>query len=276
MRNHDSRHDGELAVTESEILAHTRELHDLHEDEGMPAMTSSLAEWIESNRESDAAAKVRATGVVSRRNLLLGSGAAAVGGLLLAACSGSSGAGNAARTTTTNSSGGASSLSGDLKVAGLAASLENLGVYAYAAGIKAAKAGKLGTVPPAVVTFATTAMNQHKQHAAAWNAVITSAGKKVVTETDPALTPTVNTMFGKVTDVGGLAKLALEIENIAAQTYQSGIGALSSTKAIETAATIQPVELQHAAILNLILGNNPAPNAFNPTSLARAPSDLSA
>lgn len=257
-----------LEVSEAELLRQTKELDDLHRDESLPALRSSVQEWIESNHEF----RHDAAGVISRRGLLLGTGAAALGGVLLAACSSSSGS----TTTTTAATGAAAaaSLTGDLKVAGLAASLENLGVYAYNAGIKAAQAGKLGTVPPAVVTFATTAMGQHQQHAAAWNSVLTGAGKRAVTTTDPALTPTVNQMFGQVTDVAGLAKLALEIENIAAQTYQAGIGALSSTKAIQTAASIHPVEMQHAAILNLVLGNYPVPNAFNPTSNARSTSDL--
>lgn len=260
----------ELEVSEAELVRRTRELDELHHDQSLPALRSSVQEWIETNHERRG--ELPETGLVSRRGLLLGTGAAALGGVLLAACSSN----GSSSTTTTTAGGGATaaSLTGDLKVAGLAASLENLGVYAYGAGIKAAQAGKLGSVPPAVVTFATTAMAQHQQHAAAWNSVLTGAGKKAVTETDPALTPTVNQMFGQVTDVAGLAKLALEIENIAAQTYQSGIGALSSKKAIQTAASIQPVEMQHAAILNLVLGSYPIPNAFNPTSNARSTSDL--
>lgn len=260
-----------LAVSEGEFLRRTRELEDLHNDESLPALRSSAQGWIEANHEREAAGT--SSGLVSRRSLLIGTGAA-VGGVLLAACS--SGGQSSSTTATTNKPGGSpASLTGDLKVAGLAASLENLGVYAYGAGIKAAQAGKLGPVPPAVITFATTAMSQHTQHAAAWNAVITGAGKAKVTEKDPALTPTVNQMFAQVTDVAGLAKLALEIENIAAQTYQASIAALSSKQAIQTSATIHPVEMQHAAILNLVLGTYPVPNAFNPTSMARSTSDLS-
>ena len=59
----------------------------------------------------------------------------------------------------------------------MAASLENLAVYAYSAGLSAAAAGKLGAVPPAVAAFATTVKGQHQQHAAAWNAVLRSQGK---------------------------------------------------------------------------------------------------
>ena len=68
-------------------------------------------------------------------------------------------------------------LTGDLQVVAMAASLENSGIATYMAGIKAATAGKLGKVPPAVVTFAETAMAQHEDHQKAWNAVLTSSGK---------------------------------------------------------------------------------------------------
>ena len=76
-------------------------------------------------------------------------------------------------------------LTGDLAVAAVAASLENLAVFAYDAGLTAATAGKLGAVPPAVATFATTVKGQHQQHADAWNAVLKSHGKAAVTVTNP-------------------------------------------------------------------------------------------
>ncbi len=267
-----------LDVSEGELIRNITELDELHQDQSLPALRSSVQAWIEINHERGPRSDP-STGTISRRGLLIGSGAAAIGGVLIAACgSSNSSTGTTTPTTYTQSttSNSPASLTGDLKVAALAASLENLGIYAYNAGIKAATAGKLGSVPPAIVTFATTAKAQHTQHAAAWNAALTGAGKAKVTETDPALTPTVNQMFGQVTDVAGLAKLALEIENIAAQTYQSAVGALSSTSAIKVAASIHPVEMQHAAILNLVLGNYPVPNAFNPISSARSTSDLSA
>src|SRR6202012_5872399 len=113
-------------------------------------------------------------------------------------------------------------LSGDLQVVAMAASLENSGVATYQAGIKAATAGKLGTVPPAVVTFAETAMAQHEDHQKAWNAVLTAAGKQPVTAVDPVLQPTIRASLAKVTTVTALAKLALLIEDTAGQTYQNG------------------------------------------------------
>lgn len=267
-------------IADAELTAMTSDLDQMHRDQTLPAMQAAVSEWVESIRESDAENPRR----TSRRTFLLGAAGVGAGGVLLAACSSSSKSTSTPTTATPSGSGGG--LTGDLAVAAMAASLENLGVFAYNAGLQAAQAGKLGTVPPAVATFAQTAMAQHKDHAQAWNSVLTGAGKPAVTATDPALTPTVQQKFAQVKDVAGLAELALLIENVAAQTYQNGIAVLSSSQAVGVAATIQPVEMQHAAILYYALGRYPGiqgdqsdsyamgtPLAFNPTTLARPPAD---
>ena len=178
-------------------------------------------------------------------------------------------------STTSGSSGSATSgkLTGDLAVAALAASLENLAVVAYGDVLSAATAGKLGSVPPAVATFATTVKSQHTQHAQAWNSAIVAAGHQAITTPDPVLTPVITADFAKVTDVTGAAKLALMLEDVAAATYQSAISAVKATSSIKVAASIQPVEMQHAAILNFVLGQYPVPNAFSPVSNARPLTD---
>jgi hypothetical protein len=250
-----------VQISEGELERLTRAMDDMHH-ELMPGMDERVAEWAELNRE------LRAGRVTSRRRFLVGSGAAAVGGLLLAACGGSSKTPPAGGTATTVAGGGA-----DLAVAALAAAIENLAVSTYQAGLDAASAGTLGPVPPAVSTFATTAQQHHRDHAAAWNSLLTSAGKEAVTGVDLTLKAEVDRALADVSDVGSLARLALSLENTAAATYQSGIGTLSDTGAIQVAASIQPVELQHAAILNFVLGNYPVPDAFTKTTLARTPDD---
>ena len=281
-------------LSDRELSAMTRQLDEMHHDKAMPAMRAAVADWVEALRSGgDGLTGKRA----SRRGFLLGAAGLGASGLVVAACGSSSktataptsvaaptATSTATSTTTMPASSGA--LTGDLAVAAMAASLENLGVYAYNAGIAAATAGKLGKVPPAVVTFAETAKSQHAAHAQAWNSALTGAGKAAVTATDPALTPTVNSAFAKVTNAAELAQLALLIENIAAQTYQKAIPALSATSSIAVAATIAPVEMQHAAILYYVLGQYPgiqgtqsnkyasgSPLAFNPTTLARPASD---
>jgi len=278
-------------LSEAELGAMTSDLDAMHHDLTLPALKNSLAEWTEDIRAQGDTGhdEEAARRLISDRRRFLIRAAGAAGGLasvgLLAACSSSSSsssssaaASSAASASSTSSSGGMADgsgqkLSGDLQVVAMAASLENSGIATYMAGIKAATAGKLGTVPPAVVTFATTAMAQHTDHMKAWNAVLTAAGKMAVTGVDPVVQPTINTAFAKVKNVAGLAELALMVENIAGETYQNGLSVIKSAAGIKTAASIEPVEFQHAAILSFVLGKYPVPSAFTGVSLARPPSD---
>jgi len=237
-----------IQISESELLGMTNDLDEMHH-ESMPQMYEAVSEWAELRRESGIAS-VRELGAfsASRRGFLAGTGIA-LGGVILAAC--------------------------DLAIAALATSLENLAVATYQGGIDAATAGKLGAVPPAVVTFAQTAQKQHMDHAAAWNAILTSAGKPKVTGVDTTVkTAVIDPAFATVKDVPGLAMLALQLENVAAATYLESIGLIESAGGIKTSASIQPVEMQHAAILNFVLGKYPVPDSFAKTAGARAPSDM--
>jgi hypothetical protein len=254
----------------------TRDLDALHHDLTLPALKDSLSEWTEEIRERTAAGEPEETEqrmFFDRRKFLIGTGGLA-GGALLAACSSSGKPASSPSSSPSAMAGGeGQKLSGDLQVVAMAASLENSGIATYMAGIKAATAGKLGTVPGAVVTFAETAMSQHQDHVQAWNSVLTSSGKQAVTAVDSVIQPTINTAFGKVKTVAELAALALMVENIAGETYQNGLSVIKSAAGIKTAASIQPVEFQHAAILSFVLGQYPVPNSFTGVSSARPPSD---
>ena len=276
-------------LSEAELRAMTADLDAMHRDLTLPALKSSLSEWADDIHTQAAAGRDNDPAQPShldRRRFLVRAGgiAGGVAGVsLLAACSSSSSTVKSSAATSAAPSGSAMStaggegqkLTGDLQVVAMAASLENSGIATYMAGIKAATAGKLGTVPPAVVTFAETAMSQHQDHQKAWNAVLTAAGKQPVTAVNPVVQPTINTAFAKVTTVAGLAELALMVENIAGETYQTGLSVIKSAAGIKTAASIEPVEFQHAAILSFVLGKYPVPSAFTGVSLARPPSDYS-
>jgi hypothetical protein len=159
---------------------------------------------------------------------------------------------------------------GDLEVAALAAGLEVLAVNTYRAALDAATAGKLGAVPPAVAEYVTTAESHHQAALDAWNEVLTGAGETAV-DTPPAdLEKMVNEAFGKVTDVGGAAELALMLEQTAAATYQKAIPTLEAKEAIELAGSIQVVDAQHVAILLFVLGQYPVPDTFASTEMAAA------
>lgn len=259
-----TRRKSEIAISEAELASLTNDLEDRHADT-LPQMHQAGVDLLEQMHEGGRGLISRTHG---RRNFLKGAVAVTAGGAVLAACGTAASAQKPAGAPKTSKEAQV-----DLEVAVLAASLENLAVSTYQAGISAAVAGKLGAVPPAVVTFAKTAMAQHADHAKAWNAIVTTVGYKSVTASDPALTGLVNADLTKVTDVGSLAKLALNLETIAAATYLEALYAVSSKQALSIAASIQPVEMQHVAILNFVLGTYPVPNAFSNLTGARPPSE---
>ncbi|MBA3302705.1 MAG: ferritin-like domain-containing protein, partial [Acidimicrobiia bacterium] len=146
--------------------------------------------------------------------------------------------------------------------------LEVLAVGTYGAALEAAQSGALGEVPPAVAEYVTTAQAHHQAHLDAWNGVITGAGEAEVTEPPADLKATVDEQFAGVTDVAGAAELALLLEQTAADTYLAVIPTLEGTDAIKLASTIQPIDMQHAAVLRYVLGQYPVPNVFANTDNA--------
>ncbi|WP_042366435.1 ferritin-like domain-containing protein [Streptacidiphilus neutrinimicus] len=275
----DSRGGWELPISERELTRLTRDLAEAHQTY-LPAMHASAAELTEQIRDQRAAetrGEAPLPGTASRRRFLLGAGGVAAA-FALAACSSSGKTTSAAGAS--GAAGGAGSGSpgsmytGDLQVVALATALENQAVGAYTAALAAARAGKLGTVPPAVGTFAQTAMSQHADHAKAWNAVLTGAGKPAINDVPLSNQPATLQALGAVTDVGGVAKLALMLEQQAAETYLFATYNVTSPGGIATAASIAPVEAMHAAILNYVLGQYPVPDDFLPVDEAASPSLL--
>lgn len=203
---------------------------------------------------------------VNRRRLLVGGGVAVMAAAL-AACGG--GGDDAGSTNTTSSSaGGDDQMAGDVAVAQLAAGLEVLAVNTYTAAGEAAGAGGLGAVPPAVGEYVTTALAHHTAHLAEWNKVLTAAGEEEVTEPNATLKTTVDAEFAKVTDVAGVAGLALTLEQIAAQTYLKAMPTLKDKEAIKLAGQIQIIDQQHQSILLFALGMYPVPEVFQGTDKA--------
>ena len=115
--------------------------------------------------------------------------------------------------------------------------------------------------------FATTAMAHHQ---AASDALAEAAGG--ITPTVPAdIEATVNAAFAEVTDVTGLAELALDLETKAAATYLEVLPKLQSPDAIDLVGSILPIERQHAAILLFVLGEYPVPDTFATPDASLAP-----
>jgi len=155
----------------------------------------------------------------------------------------------------------------DAGIATFAAGLELLAAQTYTAALEAAGSGALGEVPPAVAEFATVAQAHHQ---AASDALAAAAGG-ITPEVDPAIKATVDEAFAGVTDVAGLARLALTLELQAAATYLEVLPALQSADAINLVGSILPIARQHAAILHFALGEYPVPDVFATTDDSLAP-----
>jgi hypothetical protein len=258
----------ELQITETELSRMTKDLDEAHR-ETIPTMFAKARGFAEEIAETVGASKP-----LARRRFFMGVGGVGIG-VALAACGTSSGSGSAGSPSSSGTPAKpASKYTGDLKVVALATALENQAIAAYTAALSAAKAGKLGSVPPAIGQFAMTAMSQHADHAKAWNAVLTSANVPTITGIPLSGQPGVEKALGSVTNVGDVAKLALQLENQAAQTYLFAEANVASAGGISTAATIAPVEAMHAAILNFVLGQYPVPDNFVATDMAANPSTL--
>ena len=260
------RKKNQMECSEAELNAMTAEMDEMHRAT-FPQMQEMLADFGSSLR-----------GRASRRSFLAGSGVV-LSGFALAACGGSDDTTSGSSSGSSSTAESSSSPSGDGDAAadraGLAtnASLENLAVFAYDSALKAAPSGKFGTVPPAVATFAMTAMKQHAEHAKAFNAALVNAGGTEFTDPDPALAGPITEAFTALKDLPGLAKLALTLEQTATQTYTKQMGEFKSKEALALVATIAPVEHQHAATLLYVLGEYPVPDTFIKTDLARPSSD---
>ncbi|MBR7836753.1 ferritin-like domain-containing protein [Actinospica durhamensis] len=237
--------------------------------EVLPLMHARAAEHVEELHERGTVRQLHTERNLARRGFLLGVGG--VGAMAaLAACSS---AGTQTPDTRAGTASGGS-YTGDLKVVALAVALENQAVAAYKAALANAKAGTLGTVPPAAATFMQTAMSQHEDHAKAWNAVLTGAGLAAITGIPLSNAAATANAVNSATSTAAVAKLALGLENQATETYLYAIGNVSNSGAIATAASIAPVEAMHAATLNFVLGQYPVPDSFISTSKAASPSML--
>jgi hypothetical protein len=189
----------------------------------------------------------------------------------LAAC-GRSGAAPSPRRSTSSSS--ASRYVGDLRIVALAAATENLAVTAYTRVQAQMTSGGYGRVPPAVTAFVATAHAQHRDHARAWNALLSEAGAPPVTGTPLSGVPALLRPLTQAGTVHDLTTAASALETSLAATCLAAVGSVADAGILGLAAGIAPVEAQHAAVLNFFLATAPAPQSILQTGSAFSPDVL--
>ncbi|MFP5320110.1 MAG: ferritin-like domain-containing protein [Acidimicrobiia bacterium] len=204
---------------------------------------------------------------LDRRRFLLAAGALGSAGLL-GACSEDSPRPPDSQPAVTR----ADRLEGDLSVAALMASLENLMVAVYDQCLD--RQERFGPHPPAALGFFETAQRHHREHALAWNSVLTGAGKPGVTGVNLTVkASTTEPGLVRARDYWALLQLAEDVEGITATTYLHAIGALENNAAIKIAGSIHPVEHEHIGTLSFLLGHNPSSEPFGRSDGARPITD---
>ena len=144
--------------------------------------------------------------------------------------------------------------SSDVQLLQTAASIENLAVATYKTALTLPYIGG-SAADPVITKFAQVTMGQHAQHADAFNAAAKHLGGKAQNKPDPAFVPVVNkavASLGSATAAQGalgVVGLALELENIAAETYIKDTTLAQSTTNKALFASIMGIEAQHVSVL---------------------------
>ena len=148
----------------------------------------------------------------------------------------------------------AAASSSDVQILQTAASIENLAVSTYKTALTLPYIG--GSVADPVVTkFCQVTMGQHAQHADAFNAAAKHLGGKVQNKPDPAFVPVVTKAVSSLSGASaaqgslGVVALALQLENIAAETYVKDTTLAKSTSNKALFASIMGIEAQHVSVL---------------------------
>jgi rubrerythrin len=143
--------------------------------------------------------------------------------------------------------------SGDAGIEAFAQSVELALVQAYQ---ELAGTGKVTT--PAAVDATTTFVAHHQQHA---QALGDAAGSGAASGPNAKLVRRWRTQVQNARDENAALETILAFENQAASTYLFVVGALEATAALALAASILPVESEHAVVLAQLLGRT-GPETF--------------
>lgn len=168
----------------------------------------------------------------------------------------------------------------DVQILQTAASIENLAVATYKAALTLPYIG--GASANGVVTaFAKTTMGQHAEHAVAFNAAVRRLKGRPQTKPDPAFVPVVNKAVASLKGMSdanatlAVVGLALELENIAAETYVKNTSLVNATSNRALFASIMGVEAQHVSVLlavqALLSAGAPQLIALSPSTVTKLP-----
>lgn len=148
--------------------------------------------------------------------------------------------------------------SGDAQLVAVCAAFSSLAAGLYTDAGNAAGQGRVGAVPGAVAAFLSAAAAQHTEHAAAWNQVLTTAGRPSADSAELRVAAQLRERLTAARAPVDLLALAADLEATAGATATAALGELTESSAVVTTAGAAPVAAMRAATAGFLLGRPPA------------------
>jgi Ferritin-like domain len=195
-------------------------------------------------------------GITRRRFLQIGGSVTL--GAVLAACLGDGGSETAREDT-----GGAEGRRTDITITRTFASIEEVAVAVYGAGLGS---GLLAT--SAVIDLANLFESHHREHAALFRSATRDLRGEPFTEPNPVVMQQVRPRIDGLRDEAAVVTLAVDVETVLAETYQATVGAFGDESFNVASMSVGGAEARHAAALAQVVRQPPAPLAFQGTEQA--------
>jgi hypothetical protein len=243
-------------------------------EEALPRLRQLLSKVLERPNDLTPEQREHAVLGMSRRSALRIGGVTILGGALLAACGSDNNdaatttAAGAATTGASATTAGASTTAGaattigtaataDVAILRTASSIEELAVAAYQTAIDS---GLVTTM--AIADAAKLFQSQHKEHSGLFQSLTTKAGGEAYTMPNQVILEAIQPTIDALKDEMGVVALALELENVAAQTYQSNVATFMDPSLNAAIMSVGGVEARHAPALAGVLKQAQVPAAF--------------
>lgn len=182
---------------------------------------------------------------VNRRRFMQIGGVSVLSAAVLAACGKSSD-----KKSSKPAAGGSKGSATDIAILRTASSLEHVAIDVYQKAID--NAGALG-ISAGVADVAKLFQSQHKDHAGLFEGATKEAGGKPFTTANPAVLDSLKGRIAALKNEMDVIVLARDLENVAAATYQSTVGAYDNLAYNAASMSVGGVEARHAAVLNGVL-----------------------
>lgn len=234
-----------------------RQLHEIEADHqaGLTPMRDLVDHLYESDYDPETRANIVTGGLHGTSYLKVG-GVAVATAAIVAACSKSKG------SSTGSGSSGEKADATDILALKTASSVEELAVAVYGQAIPLIK-------DPTYKSVAMLFQAQHKDHASLFEGATSQAGAQPFTQPNPVVKSTVvDPALPGLTSDAAILGFALTLEQAAAATYFSTVGALKDPKLAYAAMTVGGTEYRHIALLKYVLKKpiDPQTDAFLTTN----------